>query len=161
MTCRQCCCYARRTLVSLILAAVTTTAAEPDSITVARVIDGDTFVTSDSERVRLIGIDTPELHHPAKPVEWYAVEAADYLDSLTAGKVLRLEYEGKKRDRWGRLLAYVWTTGEDDSTLVNFRMVADGYAMAFLAYSHPREEEFLAAEIKARKQRLGMWGSPK
>ncbi len=82
---------------------------------VERVIDGDTLVLEGGERVRLIGVDTPETVHPQKPVEYFGKEASKFTRGMVEGKRVRLEYdEGTGRnDRYGRTLAYVstWRTG--------------------------------------------------
>ena len=87
--------------------------------TVRSVTDGDTFRTISGERVRLIGVDCPELHRPHKPVGYFAQEARDFLDLLIGGRRVRLEYAGDSADstdRYGRHLCYMWV---DDSVLVN------------------------------------------
>ena len=70
--------------------------------TVERVIDGDTIVLEGGERIRLIGVDTPETVHPTKPVERFGKEASAYTRSSAEGKRVRLEYEsGNREDRYG------------------------------------------------------------
>ena len=79
-----------------------------DLVTVRRVIDGDTFVLYSGEKVRLIGVDTPETKHPQKPVQYFAKEASEFTRRMIEGKTILLEYDGKRSDRYGRLLAYVY-----------------------------------------------------
>ncbi len=74
---------------------------------VDRVVDGDTFVLGSGDKVRLIGVDCPEAQGPNKPVEYFAAEASEFLDSLIAGASVRLEFDGNRTDRYGRLLCYV------------------------------------------------------
>ena len=77
---------------------------------VERVIDGDTLVLKGGERVRLIGVDTPETVHPQKPVEYFGKEASKFTRGMAEGKRVRLEYEqgAPQKDRYGRTLAYVY-----------------------------------------------------
>ncbi|MFH1624734.1 MAG: thermonuclease family protein [Pseudomonadota bacterium] len=85
---------------------------------VARVVDGDTIIVNifgKKERVRLIGVDTPETKHPKKPVEYYGEDAYQFTKRLCEGERVRLEYDPnnkylKHRDKYGRLLAYVFLT---------------------------------------------------
>ena len=86
-----------------------------ESTTVTRVVDGDTIeVRLDGriEKIRLIGIDTPESVKPGTPVECYAKAASAQTDRLLEGRRVRLEFDAERRDRYGRLLAYVYVTGE-------------------------------------------------
>jgi micrococcal nuclease len=79
-----------------------------DWVTVKRVIDGDTILLVNEERVRLIGVDTPETKHPQKPVERFGKEAYLFTKSMVEGKNVRLEYDQQRRDKYKRLLAYVY-----------------------------------------------------
>jgi len=74
----------------------------------ARVIDGDTIVLSNGEKVRLIGVDTPETKHSQKPVEYYGKEATAFTKKMVGGKVVKLKYDVQRRDEYDRLLAYVY-----------------------------------------------------
>ncbi len=117
------------TLLALLPAPV---ASKGDSATVqvVRVIDGDTIqvccVFGDRVKVRYIGVDTPETHHPMRGVEPYGKEAAEANRKLVDGKTVRLEFDVEQRDRYGRLLAYVYL---EDGTFVNAWLVENGYAM--------------------------------
>ena len=121
------------------------------------VIDGDTFTLCTGEKVRLIGVDCPESQDPNKPVEYFSAEARAFLESMVLRKMFTLEYGGERTDRYGRLLCYVWV---DDTILVNREIIKHGYGMAYLRFSHEREQEFLDLEIQARRQAVGMWASP-
>lgn len=123
---------------------------------VATVIDGDTFKLESGEKVRLIGIDTPETVHPRKPVEYFGPEAKAHLESLILDRTVTLVSGHEERDKYNRLLAYVYL----DTLNINLKMVADGYAMAYLKYPCEMEDEFLQAELAARRAAVGMWASP-
>ena len=88
-----------------------------------RVIDGDTIVLESGEKVRLIGVDTPELHHPKKPVQYYAKEAKEFTKSLVEGKDVRLKYDWQRKDKYGRTLAYVYLK---DRTFLNIEIIKQG-----------------------------------
>ena len=124
---------------------------------VERVIDGDTVVISGGEHLRYIGIDTPELHHPTKPVQWYAREAAAFNRSLVEGKPVRLEFDVERRDKYGRLLAYIYL---EDGTFVNAELVRQGYAHLLtippnVKYAHL----FIACQKEARNAARGLWAT--
>jgi micrococcal nuclease len=130
-----------------------------EQVYVERVVDGDTFVArfknGESERVRLIGVDTPETVHPKKPVEHFGREASDYTKRHLEGKIIGLTYDQNKRDRYGRVLAYVWI-GE---TLYNNQIIREGYAFAFTKYPFNDEymKMFRESERYARENDIGLW----
>lgn len=126
--------------------------------TVSYVVDGDTFVLESGEKVRLIGIDAPESQDPNKPVEYFSERSKGYLQHLISGQEVRLEFGDERTDKYGRLLCYVYV---GDSIFANLEMIKKGYAMAYLRFPHAKEAEFLEAEISARRQAIGMWGSPR
>src|SRR5262245_8137696 len=85
----------------------------PDHEYVQRVVDGDTLLLGSGERVRLIGVNTPETKHPSKPVEHFGKEAAAFAKRMAEGKVVRLEYDRvaggpEHKDKFNRTLAYVF-----------------------------------------------------
>lgn len=125
---------------------------------VVRVVDGDTIVLDGNERVRLIGVNTPESVDPRRPVQWYGKEAAAWTRKALQGRKVRLAHDVEPRDRFGRTLAYVFL---EDGTLFNLRLVEEG--MAF-AYPFPpniaHEAEFRAAERQAREAGKGLWSDP-
>jgi micrococcal nuclease len=95
---------------------------------VERVVDGDTFVAAvagRSERIRLIGVDTPETVDPDRPVQPYGREASSFAKRMLSDRTVRLEGDVEPRDRYGRLLAYVWLP---DGTFWNALLAAEGYA---------------------------------
>jgi micrococcal nuclease len=125
-----------------------------------RVIDGDTIdVTIDGseERVRLIGIDTPETKKPDTPVQCFGPEASDFTHSLLPeGSVLHLERDVEARDAYGRLLAYVYRV--DDGLFVNMEIVLRGYARPLtIPPNINHADEFVAAARSAREANAGLW----
>ena len=143
--------------VALLAGARATEADEPRELReVTRVIDGDTLVLDGGERVRLIGVDTPETVHPNKPVERFGKEASAFTRGRAEGKKVRLEYDpgtGRK-DRYGRTLAYIYLP---DGTLLNLEIVRQGYGHAYTRFPFSKMDEFRAAEREAREERRGLW----
>ena len=135
---------------------------------VERVIDGDTLKLSSKERVRLIGIDTPELHENAKlyrdakrsgqdvqTILGMGREAYRFTQTLVEGKTVRLEMDVQPRDKYGRLLAYVYL---EDGTFVNAEIIRKGYAYPMTIPPNVRHAvEFKELFAEARRQRLGLW----
>jgi len=124
---------------------------------VERIIDGDTFVAQvggKEERIRLIGIDTPELH----PLQPYAEEAKTKLAELLGGGWVRLKLDVRERDKYGRILAYVYAPQGEGEIFVNYELVRQGYAKVMtippdVAYA----DEFVEAQRQARQEALGLW----
>ncbi|MEP7162818.1 MAG: thermonuclease family protein [Candidatus Moraniibacteriota bacterium] len=121
---------------------------------VKRVVDGDTFELESGEKVRLIGVDTPESVKPNTPVQCFGKEASNYLEDLLEGKEVRLEKDVSETDRYGRLLRYAYL----DDELVNEKLVREGYASAA---SFPpdvsKQDLFRQAEGDARTHERGLW----
>jgi micrococcal nuclease len=126
---------------------------------VVRVVDGDTIrvrLDGRTERVRYIGVDTPESVKPGTPVQCFAKRAAQANAALVAGRDVRLVGDVERRDRYGRLLAYVYR--EPDGAFVNARLVRDGYARPLTIapnVAHARELADLARQ--ARQAHRGLW----
>lgn len=122
---------------------------------VVEVLDGDTIVVDGVGTVRYLGVDTPELHHPRKPVERFAARAAAMNRRLVAGRRVRLETDVEERDAYGRLLAYVYV----GDVMVNARLVAEGAAEQFPFEPNTRHRAtFERLERTAMRQRRGQWG---
>jgi micrococcal nuclease len=137
-------------------------ASGPGEAVVERVVDGDTIVVhiaGRDERVRLIGVDTPESVDPRKPVQCYGKEASAFTTQLLPeGTVVRLERDVEARDRFDRLLAYVYRVS--DGLFVNFELARAGYAQVLtippnVAYA----EEFRVAAAAARQAGTGLWSA--
>jgi len=121
---------------------------------VKRVIDGDTIVLSDERKVRYIGIDTPEIHHPLKSVQCFGTEAAQFNKNLVEGKEVTLQRDISETDKYGRLLRYVWV----DNIFVNEYLVKEGYAhVATFPPDVMYVELFQKAAQEARIGNKGLW----
>jgi micrococcal nuclease len=132
----------------------------PGTATVVRPVDGDTVIVrigTAEERVRLIGIDTPESVSRQRPVECYGPEAKHRTaELLPAGTVVRLERDIEARDPYDRLLAYV--TRVDDGVFVNLLLVSEGYADADpFPPNTAHQAEIARAQAEAQAQHRGLW----
>jgi len=124
-------------------------------VKVTNVVDGDTIKIETGEVVRYIGIDTPETVAPNKPVQCFGKEASAKNNELVEGKTVELSKDVSEKDRYGRLLRYVWT-GE---TMINEQLVKEGYARASTYPPDVKyQDRFLAAEKEAREKNAGLWG---
>lgn len=129
--------------------------------TVTHVVDGDTIdvnLNCKIERIRFIGIDTPETVDPRKPVQCFGKEASDNAKALLTDKTVILEFDSTqdRRDKYGRLLAYVFLDGID----MDEQFVADGFAREY-TYKIPYEyqAEFRADQKTAKAEGLGLWAT--
>ena len=124
-------------------------------VKVDSVIDGDTFRLENGEKVRLIGVDTPETVHPSKPVQYYGKEASEFTKRMLEGKKVRLEMDVQERDKYGRLLAYVYL---EDGTFFNAELVKQGYAQAATYPPNVKYVElFIRLQKEARENNRGLW----
>ncbi|TPG89017.1 nuclease [Brevibacillus laterosporus] len=124
-------------------------------VKIDRVVDGDTFKTAKGEKVRLIGVDTPETVKPNNPVEPYGKEASNYTKKMLEGKEVTLQFDVQPFDRYQRLLAYVYL---EDGTFYNEHLVHEGYARIMTVPPNVAQAEvFLKAEQDARENNRGLW----
>jgi len=116
---------------------------------VTRIIDGDTFEISTGEKIRLIGINAPEMK------DKYGLESKKYLINLIENKdvLLKTDPFTNDKDIYGRLLRYVFY-GNDD---VNKRIIRDGFAIAYLKYPFEKKDEYTNAELLAKSNKVGIW----
>lgn len=138
------------------------------SLYVRYTIDGDTIKLSDGEHVRLIGIDTPESRYNDKTMRdskrskkdintilGMGKLASKFTRGLVQGKSVRLEFDVEKRDRYGRLLAYVYL---EDGTFVNAKIVEEGYAQVMTIPPNVKYADlFLKLQNEAREKRKHLW----
>jgi len=128
---------------------------------VVDVIDGDTLeidLDGKRERVRYLLIDTPELHHPLRGQEEFGRQAYRINRKLVLGKSVRLEFDVLKRDRYGRLLAYVWLEDNGSDILVNEELVRAGLSLTLTIPPNTRYENRISeAFLEARSLHRGFW----
>jgi endonuclease YncB( thermonuclease family) len=126
---------------------------------VVEVLDGDTVVVdrgTERDTVRLLGVDTPETHHPTKPVECFGPEASVYTTRRLLGRSVRLEDDVERRDIYDRRLAYVYVDGERFED----ELLRRGYArLLVIEPNHAHAREMLFEELAARRAGRGLWGA--
>ncbi|MCA9342815.1 thermonuclease family protein [Candidatus Saccharibacteria bacterium] len=132
----------------------------PGTYEVVNIEDGDTLTVNmngTEERVRFIGVDTPEIRDPRKPVQCFGRAASQFTKNLIGDSAVRLEAdpENTNRDRYNRLLRYIYLP---EGTLVNAEIIRQGYGFAYTSFPFTKKEEFKELENQARQQNLGLWG---
>lgn len=150
--------------VNLSVALAVETAAEPkvEKATIIKVTDGDTVwvnINGKEDKVRFLLIDTPETVHHILKEQLFGKVASDYTKSiLTKGKEIEIEYDGPLRDKYNRLLGYVWVDG------VNFNQVLLEKGLARVAYAfdppYKLYDEFMKVEANAKGNKIGIWSLP-
>ena len=140
------------TLLVVIILLLPHCAGAPETARVTRVIDGDTIVVEGGYHVRYIGIDTPEKEQP------YYEEAKQYNQELVDGETVRLEKDVTDKDKFDRLLRYVYV----GSVFVNAELVRQGYAQVYPKDRYPDNKYYdllKEAEREAKEAEKGIWGS--
>lgn len=132
---------------------------------VTDVVDGDTIKVripnphpiqlKTDETIRFLGIDAPETSTSPRPAGYYGEEAKTYVAKLLGGKDILLAFDWDLRDKYGRLLAYIYL---QDGTCVNLMLVEQGYALAYVHFPFQFMDEFTQAQATAKQQRRGLWG---
>ncbi len=133
---------------------------QPGFYHVIKVDDGDTIevdMGGQTESIRFIGVDTPETHHPTKPVQCYGPQASEFTTKTVDDSWVRLVADVKSgnRDRYARLLRYVYL---EDGRLLNLSLVKKGFGFAIRAFPHTKMESFIQAEASAHVHNYGLWG---
>jgi len=133
----------------------------PGYYRVEKVEDGDTITVDmdgTPERIRLIGVDTPETQDPRKPVQCFGHAASNFTKELIGYQNVRLESDplSNNRDRYSRLLRYVYLP---DGRLVQAEIIKQGYGFAYTSFPFTKSDEFRANQKEAREQNRGLWGS--
>ncbi len=131
----------------------------PGFYAVTHVTDGDTIevnMDGKAEKVRMIGVDTPETKKPNAPVQCYGPEASDFAHKTLTGKSVRLEADPNddNRDRYGRLLRYVYL---QDGSLFEEALISQGYGFAYVSFPFNKKSEFSKLQDSARAANIGVW----
>jgi len=130
-------------------AAVTTTS-------IRRVLDGDTVKLKTGVTVRLVGVDCPELKDKDRRTAGMGRKARDYARRLCQGKKVMVHPVAPYRDRYGRLLAYIYLA-DASGRFVNEDIVRSGYGLSYRKYPHPKLDAFNLAEAEAKAAKAGLW----
>jgi len=133
---------------------------QTDLVKIVKVIDGDTVdiaLAGRTERVRLIGVNTPETKHPTKPIECFGPEASAYLTQLLPkGTTVRIERDVEARDRYGRMLLYLYLGSND--LFINLDLVARGYGTPMSIEPNTfHRNDFVRAAAQAEAANVGLW----
>jgi micrococcal nuclease len=110
------------------------------------------------ETIRMLGVDTPETVHPNKPAERFGKEASEFTKSRLLGKNVYLAFDWDLRDRYGRLLAYIYVADNAAAGCFNAELIREGYAHAYTRFAFQFTDEFRALEREARQSKRGLWG---
>jgi micrococcal nuclease len=134
---------------------------QPGLYRVSRFVDGDTIVVDMNgtpETIRFTGVDTPETHKPNTPVQCYGPAASAYTKQTIGTNRVRLTLDPKStnRDRYNRLLRYVYLP---DGTLVNLKLIQNGYGFYYPYFPFTKSTEFAAAQADAQSDNKGLWGN--
>ncbi len=129
--------------------------AESGDAVVQRVVDGDTLLLADGNRVRLLGVDTPETKHPELAVQPFGPEASEFTRQRVEGKQVRLQFDKEREDRHGRILAYVYF----GDSMLNEELIRAGMgrAITHFPFSPAMKRRFRQAEDEAKRARRGIW----
>lgn len=117
------------------------------------VIDGDTIVVEGVGKVRLIGVNAPEIKDRHRGVQRFGMESTMFAEQNLLGKQVRLEYDKINVDKYGRTLAYVYV----DNTLFNAELIKQGYALVYAKHPFKYLNEFQRLEMDAKKNGRGLW----
>ena len=129
--------------------------APPQAALVVQVVDGDTVVLAGGIKVRVLGIDAPEMEKDGRPADFLAHKAKATLAELTLNRTVGLSYDRLRYDHYGRLLAYLLLP---DHTLVNAELVRRGLARVyFIAPNLRYQKDLLAAQQEAIEAQRGVW----
>jgi len=127
----------------------------PQAALVVRIVDGDTLMLAGGIKVRVLGIDAPEMEQDGRPADFLAHQAKATLADFTLNKTIALEYDRLRYDQYGRLLAYLFLP---DHTLVNAELVRRGLARVyFIAPNLRYQKVLLTAQQEAIEAQRGVW----
>ena len=124
---------------------------------VRKVYDGDTIALDDGRKIRLIGVDAPEVASPYSKEEPFGEQSKRHLEKLLFGEKVYIKTGAVQFDKYGRTLAYVYA----DDVLINGRMIKDGWARTYLRFDYKYKDLFLEYEKEAKARGIGMWKKDK
>jgi len=133
----------------------------PGFYQVTHITDGDTIevdMAGTTEKVRMIGVDTPETKKPNAPVQCFGPEASEFTKKTLTGKSVRLEADltNDNRDRYGRLLRYVYL---QDGSLYEEALITQGYSFAYTTFPFQKADAFTKLQYQAQTAKVGLWAT--
>ena len=124
-------------------------------VKVDHVIDGDTIITDSGEKVRFLGVNTPEIKSNYNDfADYLGEEAKEFVVARILNRRVRLENDGRAYDKYGRRLAYIFT---EDGVSLEKELIQIGLAEAIHRFNYNKKDEFIALEQEARKKNIGIW----
>lgn len=131
----------------------------PGYYKVSQFVDGDTLAVNMNginEKIRFIGVDTPETHDPRKAVQCFGQAASDFTKHMIGDQAIRLEADplNTNRDRYNRLLRYIYLP---NGTLVNAELIKQGYGFAYTSFPFSKLNEFRQYQRDAQQAKRGLW----
>lgn len=134
---------------------------QPGLYAVVDFSDGDTITVNmngQKETIRMIGVDTPETHHPDLPVQCFGPEASMFTKQLIGSQNVRLEADptNQNRDRYNRLLRYVYLP---DGRLIQAEIIKSGHGLAYTSFPFTKKDEFVTYENQAKAETKGLWAN--
>lgn len=134
---------------------------QPGQYRVTQIIDGDTIevdMNGVKEKIRLIGVDTPETHDPRKAVQCFGKAATAFTTELIGNQSVRLaaDPQSSNRDRYQRLLRYVYL---QDGRLVQAEIIKQGYGFAYTSFPFDKSQEFITLQKEAQADSRGLWSN--
>lgn len=152
--------FSKQPSISKNLITTTPSSQISEIVKVTRVIDGDTIEIETKQKIRYIGVDTPELHDPRKPVQCFGYEAMVKNKELVEGKMVRLEKDVSETDRYKRLLRFVYleNLATTSAIFINDFLVRQGYARIDTVPPDVKfAGQFLQAQREAIENNRGLW----
>ena len=146
--------FARPAAAAALLWLLAGAAVPAEAQRVRQVIDGDTITVSGVGVVRLLGVDAPEKTGGYRQSEPYGDAATTFMKALVEGQVVRLEYDGPRKDQYNRTLAYVFLP---DGRCANEAIIRGGFAETYRRFDYVKKPQFQAAEREAKEAKRGMW----
>lgn len=151
----------------MIIAILLTSSACAHTFTASRAVDGDTIELTDGQKIRMIGVDTPESFNntklardakatgqPSSEMQGLGKQSAEYTQSLVAGQSVKLEYGKERKDKYGRTLAYVFLP---NGKMVNREIIQQGYGCFYGRFPFAYKQDFKAAQDDAKSHNRGLW----
>ncbi|MFC1577193.1 thermonuclease family protein [Candidatus Omnitrophota bacterium] len=144
----------RAALLICMMIALSAACAAEEYFEVVRIADGNTIVLDIGDTVYLLGVNSPDITHNSEAIRNLAERSLAFTKKMCAGKRVRLEFDGRSVDKFGRVLAYVYL---EDGTFLNAEIIKNGYGQASTIRAFKLSEQFREYEKEARENKAGFW----